>query len=153
MFRKTESVLFHAVLWIPLIVYQVFKLYSILCNCLEVFFRYDWAKEFIWSLKHLEEWVWRTSSEGLRLKKWVWRRAPEDTSSEARTSEALIIRSISRQKLLHQSWQRTVYEVYGHELCNHLLCNLCRCNKTKIIVTLLQTLFLLFWNGFEVSSS
>jgi len=117
----------------------------------------DWtssrAKEFIWSLKHLEEWVWRTASEELRLKKRVWGRAPEDTSSEARTSEALIIKSISRQKLLHQSWRRTVYEVYGHELCNHLLCNVCLYNKTKITVTLLQKLFLLFWNGFELSSS
>ena len=46
-----------------------------------------------------------------------------------------------------------MYEVYGHELCNHLFCNLCLYNKTKITVTLLQTLFLLFWNGFELSSS
>jgi len=117
----------------------------------------DWtnsrAKEFIWSLKHLEQWVWRTASEELHLKNCVWRRAPEDTSSEARTSEALDIRSISRQKLLHQSWQRTMYEVYGHELCNHLLCNFCLYNKTKITVTLLQKLFLLFWNGFELSST
>jgi len=110
-------------------------------------------RNLFWSLKHLEEWVWRTASEELRLKKRVWRRAPEDTSSEARTSEALIIRSISRQKLLHQSRQRTVYVVYGHELCNHLLCNVCLYNKTKITVTLLQKLFLLFWNGFELSSS
>ena len=43
--------------------------------------------------------------------------------------------------------------MYGHELCNHLLCNLCLYNKTKITVTLLQKLFLLFWNGFELSSS
>lgn len=57
----------------------------------------DWtssrAKEFIWSLKHLEEWVWRTASEELRLKNCVWRRAPEDTSSEA-----LNIRSAEHQK-------------------------------------------------------
>ena len=46
-----------------------------------------------------------------------------------------------------------MYEVYGHELCNHLLCNVCLYNKTKITVTLLQTLFLLFQNGFELSSS
>ena len=113
----------------------------------------DWtssrANEFYLKLRacgrmHLKE---------LRLKKRVWRRAPEDTSSEARSSEATDIRSISRQKLLHQSWQRTMYEVYGHELCNHYLCNLCLYNKTKITVTLLQTLFLLFWNGFEISSS
>jgi len=103
---------------------------------------------FIWSLKHLEEWVWR-----MRLKNRVWRRAPEDTSSKARSSEALVIRSISHQKLLHQSWQRTLYEVYGHELCNHHVCNVCHYNKTKITVTLLQTLFLLFRNGFELSSS
>ena len=43
--------------------------------------------------------------------------------------------------------------MYGHELCNHLLCNVCLYNKTKITVTLLQKLFLLFWNGFELSSS
>ena len=49
MSRKTESVLFRALLWIPLIVYQVFKLYSILCNCSEVSFSYDWAKEVSWS--------------------------------------------------------------------------------------------------------
>jgi len=117
----------------------------------------DWtssrAKEFYLKLKasgrmSLKNCVWR-----MRLKKRVWRRAPEDTSSEARSSEALVIRSISRQKLLHQSWQRTLYEVYNHELCNHHLCNLCLYNKTKITVTLLQTLFLLFWNGFELSSS
>ena len=104
-------------------------------------------RNFIWSLEHLEEWVWRTASE-----ECVWRRAPEDTASEARTSEALVIRSISRQKLPHQSWQRTLYEVYGHKLCNHLLCNVCLYIKTKITVTLLQTMFLLFWNGFELSS-
>jgi len=42
--------------------------------------------------------VWKNASEELRLKKRVWRRAPE-----ARSSEAIVIRSISRQKLLHQS--------------------------------------------------
>ena len=105
-------------------------------------------RNFIWSLEHLEECVWR-----MCLKKRVWRRAPGDTSSEARSSEALVIRSISRQKLLHQSWQRTMYEVYGHALCNHHLCNLCLYIKRKITVTLLQTFFLLFWNGFEISSS
>ena len=66
----------------------------------------DWtssrAKEFIWSLKHLEERVWRTASEELRLKKQVWRRAPEDTSSEARTSEALVIRSKNIRSVEHQ---------------------------------------------------
>jgi len=31
------------------------------------------AKEFIWSLKHLEEWVWRTASEETSLKKSSWR--------------------------------------------------------------------------------
>ena len=37
-----------------------------------------------------------------------------------------------------------MYEVYGYELCNHHLCNLCLYNKTKITVTLLQTLFFRF---------
>ena len=63
----------------------------------------DWTssrvKEFYLKLRasgrmSLKNCVWR-----MRLKKRVWRRAPEDTSSEARSSEALIIRSISRQKL------------------------------------------------------
>jgi len=117
----------------------------------------DWtsprAKEFYLKLRasgrmSLKNCVW-----GMRLKKRVWRRAPEDTSSEARSSEALVIRSVSPQKLLHQSWHRTLYEVYGHELCNHHVCNVCLYNKTKITVILLQTLFLLFWNGFELSSS
>jgi len=47
--------------------------------------------------------IWKNASEELRLKLRVWRRAPEDTSSEARSSEAMVIRSISHQKLLHQS--------------------------------------------------
>jgi len=37
----------------------------------------DWtssrAHEYIWSLKHLEEWVWRTASEETSLKKSSWR--------------------------------------------------------------------------------
>ena len=102
---------------------------------------------FIWSLKHLEEWVWRTTSE-----ECVWRNESEEellkTRQQKQGHQKLVIRSISHQKLLHQSWQRTLYEVYGHKLCNLWLYN-----KTKITVTLLQTLFLLFWNGFEISSS
>jgi len=117
----------------------------------------DWtssrAKEFYLKLRASGRMSLKNCDWRMRVKKQVWRRAPEDTSSEARSSEALVIRSISRQKLLHQSWQRTLYEVYSHELCNHHLCNLCLYNKTKITVTLLQTLFLLFWNGFEISSS
>ena len=46
-----------------------------------------------------------------------------------------------------------MYEVYGHELCNHHLCILCLHIKTKITVSWLQSLFLLLWNGFEISSS
>ena len=46
-----------------------------------------------------------------------------------------------------------MYEVYGHELCNHHLCNVWLYNKTKITITLLQTLFLQYWNGFEISST
>jgi len=73
----------------------------------------DWtssrAKKLIWSLKHLEDCVWRTASEELRLKKRVWRRAPEDTSSEARTSEALVIRSAEHQK--HISPEATSLEL------------------------------------------
>ena len=37
----------------------------------------DWTssrvKEFIWSLKHLEEWVWKNESEETSLKKSSWR--------------------------------------------------------------------------------
>jgi len=54
----------------------------------------------------------------MRLKKCVWRNeseesAPEDTSLEARSSEAGLSEA-SYQKPLHQSWQSTVYEVYDH---------------------------------------
>jgi len=42
------------------------------------------------------------ASGRLRLKKRVWRRAPEDTSSEARTSEALVIRSKNIRSAEHQ---------------------------------------------------
>jgi len=70
------------------------------------------AKEFIWSLKHLEEWVWRTASEETSLKKSSWRHvirsknirstdhqkhiSPEATSPELRKD---IVRSV---------WPRTL---------------------------------------------
>jgi len=106
-------------------------------------------RNFIWSLEHLEEWVWRTASEETSLKKSSWRHI----------IRSKIIRSTDHQKHISQEatslelTKDTLYEVYDHELCNHHLCNLCLYNKTKITVTLLQTLFLLFWNGFEISSS
>ena len=58
----------------------------------------DWtnsrAKEFIWRLKHLEEWIWRTASEELRLKKSSWRHVIRSAGYQKRwTSEAYLARS------------------------------------------------------------
>jgi len=110
-------------------------------------------RKFIWSLKPLKKCVWR-----MCVKNCVWSNGSEEELLKTRhqkqwSSEAMDIRSIFHQKPLHQSWQRTMYEVYGHELCNHHLYKLCLYIKTKITVTWLQTLFLLLWNGFEISSS
>ena len=117
--------------------------------------------------KHLKNCVWRNESEEELLKTRHQKQGHQKhISSEARSSETMTIRSISHQKQghqklwrseaylirssLHQSWQRTMYELYGHELCNH---HLCLHIKTKITVTWLQTLFLWKRNGFEISSS
>jgi len=62
-------------------------------------------KNCVWR-KHLknasEELRLKKASEELRLKKRVWRRAPEDTSSEARPSEAYLIRSKAIRSYDHQ---------------------------------------------------
>jgi len=113
----------------------------------------DWtshrAKEIYLKLK---------ASEEMRLKNCVWSNGSEEELLKTRHQKRghqkqWSFRSIFHQKPLHQSWQRTVYEVYGHELCNHHLCIFCLHIKTKITVTWLQSLFLLLWNGFEISSS
>ena len=69
----------------------------------------DWtssrAKEFIWSLKHLEEWVWRTASEELRLKNCIWR-----TISEERHLKNCIWRTASEELHLKNCIWRTPFE-------------------------------------------
>ena len=109
-------------------------------------------RNFIWSVKRLEECVWRNASEEVRLKKRVWRRAPEDTSSEARSSEAMVIRSISPEATSPELTKYSVRSVQPLTLQPPSL-QLCLYIKTRITVTLLQTLFLFKWNGFEISSS
>jgi len=52
--------------------------------------------------KSKETYLKLKASGRLRLKKRVWRRALEDTSSEARTSEALVIRSENIRSAEHQ---------------------------------------------------
>ena len=117
-------------------------------------------RNFIWSLERLEECVWsnwKNASEVMRLKKCVWRnesedRAPEDTSSEARSLEAMVIRSISLEATSPELTKYNVRSVQPRTLQPPSL-QLCLYIKTRITVTLLQTLFLFKWNGFEISSS
>jgi len=80
--------------------------------------------------------------------------APEETSSEARLSEA------SHQKPLHQKLNR-VDKVQctkctttnsAHASATTIPAT-CLYIKTRITVILLQTLFRFKWNGFEISSS
>jgi len=100
-------------------------------------------RNFIWSLKRLEECVWRNESED---------RAPDDTSSEARWSEAMVIRSISPEATSPELTKYGVWSVQPRTLQPPSM-QLCLYIKTRITVTLLQTLFLFKWNGFEISSS
>jgi len=109
-------------------------------------------RNFIWSVKRLEECVWRNASEEVRLKKRVWRRAPEDTSSEARSSEAMVIRSISPEATSPELTKYNVRSVQPRTLQPPSL-QLCLYIKTRLTVTLLQTLLRFKWNGFEISSS
>jgi len=109
-------------------------------------------RNFVWSVKRLEECVWRNASEDVRLKKRVWRRAPEDTSSEARSFEAMVIRSISPEATLPELTKYSVRSVQPRTLQPPSLQH-CLYIKTRITVTLLQTLFLFKWNRFEISSS
>jgi len=109
-------------------------------------------RNFIWSLERLEECIWRNASEEVHLKKRVWRRALEDTSSEARSSEAMVIRSISPEATSLELTKYNVRSVQPRTLQPPSL-QLCLYIKTRITVTLLQTLFLFKWNRFEISSS
>jgi len=109
-------------------------------------------RNFIWSLERPEECVWRNASEEVRLKKWVWRRAPEDTLSEARSSEAMVIRSISPEATWPELTKYNVQSVQPRTLQPPSL-QLCLYIKTRLTVTLLQTLLRFKWNGFEISSS
>jgi len=109
-------------------------------------------RNFIRSLKRLEECIWRNASEEVHLKKWVWRRALEDTSSEARSSEAMVIRSTSAEATSPELTKYDVRSVQPRTLQPPSL-QLCLYIKTRLTVTLLQTLFLFKWNGFEISSS
>jgi len=63
----------------------------------------------------------------MRLKKCIWRNGSEEellkTRHQKQGHQKQWSSEAPRQKLLHQSWQSTMYEVYNHELCNHHLCN------------------------------
>ena len=107
---------------------------------------------FIWSLERLEECVWRNASKEVHMKKRVWRRASEDTSSEARSSEAMVIRSISLEATSPELTKYNVRSVQPRTLQPPSL-QLCLYIKTRLTVTLLQTLLRFKWNGFEISSS
>jgi len=104
-------------------------------------------RNFIWSVKRLEECVWRNATEEVRLKKRVWRRAPEDTSSETK-----VIRSISPEATSPELTKYNVRSVQPRTLQPPSL-QLCIYIKTRLTVTLLQTLLRFKWNGFEISSS
>ena len=82
----------------------------------------------------------------------IRRRAPEDTSSEARSSEATVIRSISPEATSPELTKYNVRSVQPRTLQPPSL-QLCFHIKTRITITLLQTLFLFKWNRFEISSS
>ena len=104
----------------------------------------------------------KNASEEQLLKKRVWRRAPEDTSSEARTSEAKVIRSYDHQK--HISSEAPFIRVDKGQCTKCTTTNsalvsattfsvTCLQIKTRITTILEQTLFLWKRNGFEISSS
>jgi len=106
--------------------------------------------------------IWKNASEELLLKKQVWRRAPEDTSSEARSSEAKVIRSYDHQK--HISSEAPFIRVDKGQCTKCTTTNsalvsattfsvTCLQIMTRITTILQQTLFLWERNGFEISSS
>jgi len=105
------------------------------------------AKEFYLKLRASG----RNASEDMRLKKCGWRnesedRAPEDTSLEARSSEAMVIRSyFTRVDKVQCTKCTTTNSAHASATCLYI--------KTRITVILLQTLFRFKWNRFEISSS
>ena len=111
----------------------------------------DWtssrAKEFYLKLRS----VWKNASEEMRLKKCVWRNESEDRAPEDTSSEAMVIRSISPEATSPELTKYSVRSVQPLTLQPPSL-QLCLYIKTRITVTLLQTLFLFKWNGFEISS-
>ena len=68
-------------------------------------------------------------------------------SSEARSSEAMVIRSISPEASSPELTKYNVRSVQPRTL------QLCLYIKTRLTVTLLQTLLRFKWNRFEISSS
>jgi len=111
----------------------------------------DWtssrAKEFYSKLKAYGRMRLKNASEEMHLKKQVWRRATEDTSSEA-----MVIRSTSPEATSQELTKYNVRSVQPRTLQPPSL-QLCLYIKTRITITLLQTLFLFKWNRFEISSS
>ena len=89
----------------------------------------------------------------MRLKKCVWRNESKDRAPEDKSSEAMVIWSISPEatsppeltKYNLRSVQPQTLQPPSLQLCLYI--------KTRITVTLMQTLFLFKWNGFEISSS
>jgi len=73
-------------------------------------------------------------------------------SSEARSSEAMVIKSISPEATSPELTKYNVRSVQPRTLQPPSL-QLCLYIKTRLTVTLLQTLLRFKWNGFEISSS
>jgi len=104
----------------------------------------DWtsqrAKKFYLKRKasgrmHLKKCVWRSVSEETSLKKSSWRHV----------IRSKVIRSNGHQKHLAKSYFTRTLQPPSLELCLYI--------KTRLTVTLLQTLLRFKWNGFEISSS
>ena len=73
-------------------------------------------------------------------------------SSEARSSEVMVIRSISPEAISPELTKYSVRSVQPLTLQPPSL-QLCLYIKTRLTVTLMQTLLRFKWNGFEISSS
>jgi len=106
------------------------------------------AKEFYLKLRASG----RNASEEMRLKKCVWRNESEDRAPEDTSSEAMVIRSISPEATSPVLTKYSVRSVQPLTLQPPSL-QLCLYIKTRITVTLLQTLFRFKRNGFEISFS
>ena len=109
-------------------------------------------KDSDWTSQRAKEFYFKRKVSGrMRLKKCVWRnesedRAPEDTSLEARSSEAMVIRSyFTRVDKVQCTKCTTTNSAHASATCLYI--------KTRITVILLQTLFRFKWNRLEISSS